>query len=121
MPIPALDYDSQDRNRVPGASAMGVRRGTPRVALGEATERAPEPCCPIYTRSMGLGRLLIVLGLVLVALGLLVSLAGRLPFKLGRLPGDIYIQGKHSSFYFPLATCVLLSLLLSMLFWIFRK
>lgn len=70
---------------------------------------------------MGLGRLLIVLGLVLVALGLLVSFAGRLPFKLGRLPGDIYIQGKHSSFYFPLATCVLLSLLLSMVFWIFRK
>jgi len=121
MPIPALDYDSQDRNPYLVLRRSGDRRGTPRLALGEAAERAPEPRCPIYTRSMGLGRLLIVLGLVLVALGLLVSWAGRLPFKLGRLPGDIYIQGKHSSFYFPLATCVLLSLLLSMLFWIFRK
>jgi len=67
---------------------------------------------------MGLGRLLITLGLVLVALGLLVSLAGRLPF---RLPGDIYIQGKHSSFYFPLATCILLSIVASLVMWLLRR
>ena len=70
---------------------------------------------------MPIGRTLITIGIVLVAAGLLFTYGGRLPFRLGRLPGDIYIQGKHSSFYFPLATCVLLSLLLSMVFWIFRK
>src|SRR5215469_4575707 len=93
-----------------GTAYLLLRRSASGAAFGigarAATECAPEPRGSIYTRSMGLGRLLIVLGLVLVALGLLVSFAGRLPFKLGRLPGDIYIQGKHSSFYFPLATCV---------------
>ena len=70
---------------------------------------------------MGFGRLLITLGIVLVVLGVLVNFAGRLPFRLGRLPGDICIQGKHSSFYFPLATCILLSVLFSVILWIFRK
>lgn len=70
---------------------------------------------------MGLGRLLITLGLVLVVLGVLVSLAGRLPFRLGRLPGDIYIQSKHSSFYFPLATCILLSIVASLVMWLLRR
>jgi hypothetical protein len=70
---------------------------------------------------MPLGRLLITAGLVLVALGLLVTFAGGLPLRLGRLPGDIYIRGKNSSFYFPLATCILLSVLLSLVMWIFRK
>jgi hypothetical protein len=70
---------------------------------------------------MGLGRLLITLGLVLVAFGVLVSFAGRLPFRLGRLPGDIYIHGKNSTFYFPLATCLLLSLLFSLVVWIARR
>jgi len=70
---------------------------------------------------VGLGRVLIVSGIVLVALGLLVNLAGRLPFRLGRLPGDIYIHGKNSTFYFPLATCILLSVLFSVVLWIFRR
>jgi hypothetical protein len=70
---------------------------------------------------MGFGRMLITLGIVLVVLGLLVSFAGRLPFRIGRLPGDIYIQGKHSSFYFPLATCILLSIVLSLALWILRR
>lgn len=70
---------------------------------------------------MPLGRTLITLGLVLVAAGLLFNFAGRLPFRLGRLPGDIYYQGKNSTFYFPLATCVLLSVLFSVVLWILRK
>jgi hypothetical protein len=70
---------------------------------------------------MGLGRLLITLGVVLVVLGVLVSFAGRLPFRLGRLPGDIYIHGKNSTFYFPLATCLLLSLVFSLVMWIVRR
>lgn len=70
---------------------------------------------------MPLGRTLITIGLVLVAAGLLFNFAGRLPFRLGRLPGDIYVQGKHSTFYFPLATCILLSVLFSVVLWIVRK
>jgi hypothetical protein len=70
---------------------------------------------------VGIGRVLIVSGVVLVALGLLVSFAGRLPFRLGRLPGDIYIHGKNTSFYFPLATCILLSVVFSLVLWIFRR
>jgi len=70
---------------------------------------------------VGLGRVLIFAGVALVALGLLVSLAGRLPFRLGRLPGDIYIHGKSGSFYFPLATCLLLSAAVSLILWIFRR
>ena len=70
---------------------------------------------------MPLGRMLIVIGVVFVAVGVLLTFAGRLPFKLGRLPGDIFIQGKHSSFYFPLATCLILSALLSLVMWIARR
>jgi hypothetical protein len=70
---------------------------------------------------MSIGRMLITLGLILVAVGLLLTFAGRLPFRLGRLPGDIYIQGKNSAFYFPLATCLILSLLFSLVMWISRR
>jgi len=70
---------------------------------------------------VGIGRVLIVSGVVLVILGLLVSLAGRLPFRLGRLPGDIYVHGKNTSFYFPLTTCILLSIVFTLVMWIFRR
>ena len=72
-------------------------------------------------KMMPLGRLLIVAGLALVALGVLVTFAGRLPFKLGHLPGDIFIQGKNSTFYFPIVTCILLSILLSLVMWLLRR
>jgi len=65
--------------------------------------------------------MLITFGLVLVAAGLLVTFAGRLPFRLGRLPGDIAIHGKNTSFYFPVVTCIALSLLLSLVMWIVRR
>ena len=70
---------------------------------------------------MPLGRLLIIGGLLLIAAGVLVTLLGRLPLRLGRLPGDIYIQGKNSSFYFPLATCLLISVVLSLVMWLLRR
>ena len=68
-----------------------------------------------------LGRMLIVLGLALAAFGLLLTFGGRLPFRLGRLPGDVFIQGKNSTFYFPLVTCLILSALFSLVLWIFRR
>ena len=70
---------------------------------------------------MSLGRTLILLGIVLIVAGVLISYSGRLPFRIGRLPGDFMIRGKHSVFYFPLATSVLLSLLLSFLFWLMGR
>jgi len=68
----------------------------------------------------GMGRQLIILGLIIVAIGLVFSLSPRLPW-LGRLPGDISIKREHFSFYFPLGTCILLSLLLSLVLWLFRR
>jgi hypothetical protein len=66
-----------------------------------------------------MARFLILLGLVILALGLLWPLLGRL--GLGRLPGDIAIQRGNFSFYFPLATCILVSVLLSVVFWLFNR
>jgi len=65
-----------------------------------------------------IGKLLVVVGVVLVAAGLLLTLGGRLPFRLGRLPGDIAYQGRHGSFYFPIVTCILLSVALTLILWI---
>ena len=70
---------------------------------------------------MPLGRMLIMAGLVLVAAGIIVTLAGRSPIPFGRLPGDIRIEGKNSSFYFPLTTCILISVLVSLVMWILRR
>ena len=70
---------------------------------------------------MGFGRILIVLGVVLVVLGVLLSLGPRLPFRLGRLPGDIVIHGRNTTFYFPLATCVLLSVVGTVLLWLLGR
>jgi hypothetical protein len=67
-----------------------------------------------------LGKLLIFLGLGIVVLGLLLSFAGRIPF-LGRLPGDMVYRKGNFTFYFPLATSILLSIILTLLFWLFRR
>lgn len=66
----------------------------------------------------GFGRTLIAIGAILVIVGLLLTLGARLPFRIGRLPGDIVIRGKNSVFYFPLMTCLLLSLVLSLVMWL---
>ena len=65
--------------------------------------------------------MIVILGLILMGVGLLVMLGERLPFRLGRLPGDIQIRGKNSVFYFPLATCALLSVVLSLALWLFGR
>jgi len=70
---------------------------------------------------MNLGRFLIVAGLILIAAGLLVNFGDKLPVRLGRLPGDIYVRGKHTTFYFPVVTCLLLSVVFSFVIWLFRR
>ena len=59
------------------------------------------------------------MGVVLVAVGLLWPWLTKL--GLGRLPGDIRIEGEHGGFYFPIVTCLVISIVLSLLFWIFRR
>jgi hypothetical protein len=66
------------------------------------------------------GKTLIFLGILLVALGLLFSLGSKVPW-LGRLPGDIYIYRGNFTFYFPLTTCILLSLLITLVLYLFRR
>ena len=66
------------------------------------------------------GKLLIFLGLLLIIAGLLLTFAGKIPL-LGKLPGDIRIERDNFSFYLPLGTCLLISLVLSLLVWLFRR
>jgi Protein of unknown function (DUF2905) len=68
-----------------------------------------------------LGRLLIGVGLVLVIAGGLLLLLGRTGFPLGRLPGDISYRGRNVSVYFPLGTSILLSVLLSLVFYLLSR
>ena len=65
------------------------------------------------------GRTLLFFGIVLIILGTIFLLAGKLPFY-GRLPGDIVIQRKNFVFYFPLGLCILISIILTIIFRIFR-
>jgi len=67
-----------------------------------------------------LGKALIALGLLMALIGVLLVFSGKMPW-IGRLPGDIYLRKGNFSFYFPLTTCVLISLLLSLLFWLLRR
>jgi multisubunit Na+/H+ antiporter MnhC subunit len=68
-----------------------------------------------------LGRMLIGLGLLIAAAGAAILLLGRFGLPLGRLPGDLTWRGKHTTVYFPLVTCIVLSAVLSLLFWLLGK
>jgi uncharacterized protein HemY len=68
----------------------------------------------------GLGKTLIYFGLLLVVLGLVFSYGGKIPW-LGHLPGDIYIQRERFTFYFPLTTCIVISILITLVLYLFRR
>ncbi len=70
---------------------------------------------------MELGKLLVVFGAVLVVVGIVVMLLGRMNFPLGRLPGDFLYRGKNSTVYFPLATSVVVSVVLSILLYVVSR
>ncbi len=67
-----------------------------------------------------LGRFLIVIGVILVIVGVVFLVAPKLPW-LGRLPGDISIKRGNFSFYFPLGTCILISVILTLIMYLLRK
>jgi hypothetical protein len=64
------------------------------------------------------GKSLILLGLVVAGLGAVLFLGGRLPLRLGRLPGDIAVTDRRGSFYFPVVTCLLLSVFFTLVMWL---
>jgi hypothetical protein len=68
-----------------------------------------------------IGRLLVILGVALVVIGGIVMLLGRSGLPLGRLPGDILYRGKNTTFYFPLATSILLSVVLSAIMFLISR
>jgi hypothetical protein len=70
---------------------------------------------------LNLGKLIIILGAVLIALGLLLMLVGRTHLPIGRLPGDIIYRGKNFAFYFPLTTSILISIVLSLIFYFLSR
>lgn len=67
-----------------------------------------------------MGQILLILGIILAIIGLFLIFDIRIPF-LGQLPGDFYYKGKNFQFYFPLATSILISVILSLIFYFFRK
>jgi hypothetical protein len=68
-----------------------------------------------------LGRMLLLLGGLLVVTGAFFYFGGQQPFRQGRLPGDIVYKGDHTTFYFPIVTCIVLSVGLSLIFWLISR
>jgi hypothetical protein len=67
-----------------------------------------------------IGKLLIVVGLLTAGIGVALFFSGKIPW-LGRLPGDFFFQGRHSSFYIPLTTSILISVVLTMILWFINR
>lgn len=67
-----------------------------------------------------IGKMLIIFGVAAIIIGGILMLSAKVPW-LGRLPGDILVQKKNFTFYFPLATSILLSILLTLIFWLIKK
>lgn len=68
-----------------------------------------------------LGKALLVLGGIIILVGAALLLAGRFNLPLGRLPGDIVYRGKNSVFSFPIVTCIVISVVLSLIFWLMGR
>jgi hypothetical protein len=72
----------------------------------------------LNSKMLTLGKNLVLLGAVIVVIGLIIMLAPKIPY-LGKLPGDIHIKKGNFEFYFPLATCILLSFVISFILWLY--
>lgn len=68
-----------------------------------------------------IGKSLIFIGVVIIILGTVLLFSDKLPFNLGKLPGDISIKKENFSFYFPITTSILISIVLSLLFYLFSR
>ena len=70
---------------------------------------------------MEIGKLILVLGLALVVIGAVLMLAGRVGVTMGRLPGDFVFRGRHATVYFPLVTCIVISVVLTLLIYVISR
>lgn len=68
-----------------------------------------------------IGRTLIFMGVVIIIIGIVLLFSDRLPFNLGKLPGDISFKKENFSFYFPITTSIIISIILSLLFYLFSR
>jgi len=68
----------------------------------------------------GFGKILLIAGLAVAGMGLLLLLTDKVGW-IGKLPGDITVRRENFTFHFPIVTCILVSIVLSLLFWLFRK
>lgn len=67
-----------------------------------------------------IGKVIIIFGIVLIGVGILLTFFDKIPF-LGKLPGDIYLQQKNFTFYFPVTTSIILSIVLSLILWLWSR
>jgi len=68
----------------------------------------------------GMGKSLVIIGLIFIAIGIAIAFGPRIPF-IGKLPGDIYIKKDSFTFYFPLVTSILISVIITFIMYLFRK
>ena len=68
-----------------------------------------------------IGRMLLMVGAVLIVIGAMLYFGRRLPFRFGHLSGDIVHRGEHTSFYFPIVSCLVISVVLTLLLWFFNQ
>jgi ribose/xylose/arabinose/galactoside ABC-type transport system permease subunit len=99
------------------------------ILTEKSTENEPEPKAAVFSLSGGdsevfdftnIGKLLIVIGLLIAGIGVALLFGEKIPW-FGKLPGDFLFQGKQSSFYFPLTTCILISIVLSLIMWFINR
>jgi hypothetical protein len=90
-----------------------------RLSGGAGVDAAEKECLFMFPLG-ALGKILVLFGLILAGIGLLLIWSDKIPW-IGRLPGDILIKKKNFTFYFPLATSLLISVILTLLFSFFRK
>jgi len=67
-----------------------------------------------------MGKMLIIMGIILILIGIIMTAGPKIPW-VGKLPGDIIIKREHLSFYFPLTSCIIISVILTFLFYLLRK
>ena len=68
-----------------------------------------------------IGKSMIFIGLIIIVIGIILTFSDKLPFSLGKLPGDIMYKKENSTFYFPITTSIIISIILSLLFTLFGK
>ncbi len=117
----SIGFDDPIRIVIPGSAA------TRDLLLGDASTSLPlyfvvsSSKLSVMAPHRDLGRTLVIIGFLLTTLGALVYFSPKLPFRLGRLPGDIVHRGENSTLYFPITTSIVVSVVLSFLFWLISQ